>query len=337
MLWQRLLFGSLMIVGLAGLIVGDAWLSASGRAVSSAPAPGGSASSAPGGAPTSQPEPLPMGQALRSGLLITLLFAVIAVAAILELARLCDSGGYQPLTRWAIVIGVALILTPWLQMVQRISGRELPGVLQADQFSLFTFVLTVGFMGSCFGMLLRKTTFQAVSTMAVTMFLILYIGLLASFAVRIRCLSPGAAGSAVLVYFILTVKCSDIGAYFTGIAIGKHKLVPWLSPGKTYEGAAGAIVGSIVAAQAGMVIWDLMASSLGPPPLSSPQALVFGLLMAVLGHVGDLVESAVKRNVGAKDSAHVVPAFGGLLDILDSPLFAAPVGWWLLTFARQMG
>jgi phosphatidate cytidylyltransferase len=61
------------------------------------------------------------------------------------------------------------------------------------------------------------------------------------------------------------------------------------------------------------------------------QAAIFGLLMAIFGHLGDLVESAIKRDIGQKDSARVVPAFGGLLDIIDSPLFTAPVAWWVLT------
>src|SRR5205085_511790 len=134
---------------------------------------------------------------------------------------------------------------------------------------------------------------------------------------------------------------------------GRHKLVPWLSPGKTWEGAAGAVFGSVLMAELGMWVWRWNAAGHGGPalhvhpfgpggpavhgettlaaaPLTIAQAAVFGVLMAVFGHIGDLVESAIKRNVGTKDSAHVVPAFGGLLDILDSPLFAAPVALWFL-------
>ncbi len=73
------------------------------------------------------------------------------------------------------------------------------------------------------------------------------------------------------------------------------------------------------------------------PPLSIAQALVFGAVMAIVGQLGDLVESAIKRDVGAKDSGRVVPSFGGLLDLLDSPLLAAPVAWGLLTFWARMG
>jgi phosphatidate cytidylyltransferase len=166
--------------------------------------------------------------------------------------------------------------------------------------------------------------------MAVTMFLILYLGLLGSFAVRIRCMDRGPGGAALIVYFILTVKSSDIGAYFTGMAFGKHKLIPWLSPGKTVEGAVGAVAFAAVIGAAGMLLWRAF-PALGPAPFSLPQALVFGAVMAITGHMGDLTESAFKRDGGAKDSGQVIPAFGGLLDLLDSPLFTAPIAWALLT------
>jgi phosphatidate cytidylyltransferase len=173
--------------------------------------------------------------------------------------------------------------------------------------------------------------------MGVTLFIICYLGILGFCAIGIRFLWAGPAGAAAIVYFVLTVKFGDIGAFFVGSALGRHKLVPWLSPGKTWEGAGGAILGSILMAELGLLLWRQLGHWLGPLPLTAAQALSFGVLMAVFGHAGDLVESAVKRDVGAKDSAHVVPAFGGLLDILDSPLFAAPVAWCFLTFCSQLG
>src|SRR5690606_39224757 len=148
--------------------------------------------------------------------------------------------------------------------------------------------------------LARKTTEKAVGNMAATLFIIVYIGFLASFAVRVRTFWPGAAGAGLLVYWVLTGKCSDIGAFFTGSAIGRHKLAPWLSPGKTVEGALGAIAGSMLFAAGGLSIWPAMGGWLGAAPLSMTQALVFGAVMAVAGHLGDLVESAIKRDVGSK-------------------------------------
>src|SRR4030095_12299813 len=109
---------------------------------------------------------------------------------------------------------------------------------------LTTIWLAGGLLVTCLAVLGRKTTVQAIGNMASTLFIILYVGLLASFAVRVRLIWPGAAGAAVLVYTLLTVKCSDIGAYFVGSAIGRHKLVPWVSPGKTTGGPIGVLTAS---------------------------------------------------------------------------------------------
>jgi phosphatidate cytidylyltransferase len=210
--------------------------------------------------------------------------------------------------------------------MQHIGGRiTLP-------LNLTLWWLTGGLLGACLVMLARKTTERALTNMALTVFIILYLGLLGSFAVRIRCLYMGPAGAALVVYFILTVKSSDIGAFFTGRAFGRHKLIPWLSPGKTIEGAVGAVLFSALVGAGGMLLWQRF-PALGVPPLGLTQALLFGAVMAVAGHLGDLVESAFKRDMGVKDSGQLVPAFGGLLDILDSPLFTAPIAWFWFTTA----
>ncbi|MHC4671911.1 MAG: phosphatidate cytidylyltransferase, partial [Planctomycetota bacterium] len=161
--------------------------------------------------------------------------------------------------------------------------------------------------------------------------------LLGSFAVRVRCLRPGPAGAGLLIFYILTVKFGDIGAYFCGKLFGKNKLAPWLSPGKTVEGFLGGLLFSAVISVGVMALWQMWPGVLGGAPLNIVQAIVFGAVMAVAGHLGDLVESAIKRDVGTKDSGSVIPSFGGLLDLLDSPLFAGPFAWLLLTFWGGLG
>jgi len=124
---------------------------------------------------------------------------------------------------------------------------------------------------------------------------------------------------------ILVVKSSDIGAYFGGRALGRHKLISWLSPGKTWEGAiAGAVVSAAVAA--GLAIaWE---GGLGvPTPL---RAALAGAILAAAGLFGDLSESLLKREAGVKDSGRCLPGMGGLFDVLDSLLIAGPVAWLLL-------
>lgn len=301
MLKQRLLYGTLMIVALVGIILLDGWLA--GTALRSAAA-----------------DPAAM---LRCALPITLLVVFLTVLATYEMSRLCQTAGYRPAAHWAAIVSAGLAFLPWLEMQSVSTPVSIP-------IPIALWWLTGGLLGACLAMLARKTTERALSNLALTMLLILYLGLLSSFAVRIRCMSPGPAGAALVVYFLLTVKSSDIGAFFTGRAIGRHKLIPWLSPGKTIEGAAGAVVFAALVGAGGMLLWRQF-PSLGAPPLGLPQALAFGSVMAVAGHFGDLIESAFKRDVGVKDSGQLVPAFGGLLDILDSPLFTAPIAWFWFT------
>lgn len=192
-------------------------------------------------------------------------------------------------------------------------------------------LLTGGTLGAGLLVLLRRTTAGALSSLAATVLAMLYVGLLGSYAVRLRCAWPGASGAAAVIFFILTVKSSDIGAYFVGKFFGRRKLAPLLSPGKTVEGTMGGVVVAVGVAIAALAAWSGLRAWLGPAPLNRPQAIVFAIVMAVGGQFGDLVESAWKRDVGLKDSGRVVPGFGGLLDIMDSPLLTAPVAWWMLT------
>lgn len=135
----------------------------------------------------------------------------------------------------------------------------------------------------------------------------------------------------LLVGAILTTKACDIGAYFTGMAIGRHKMIPWLSPKKTWEGlAGGAVAATIVGAS--LAHWS---SRLPEAADHVPWWLgaAGGALAAMLGQAGDLAESAFKRDAGLKDSGKTVPGMGGVLDVLDSPLFTGPLVYWLLRLA----
>jgi phosphatidate cytidylyltransferase len=154
-------------------------------------------------------------------------------------------------------------------------------------------------------------------------FSIIYLGLLSSFALAIRI----DFGLWPLLMFVFTVKCADIGAYAVGSLLGKHKFSPKISRAKTWEGMAGAIV-------TGIVVAVLFAKCCGIMNLWL--AAVFGFCAAVIGQCGDLVESMMKRDAEQKDSADNVPGFGGVLDIIDSPLLAAPFAYLFLMFAIRV-
>ncbi len=128
----------------------------------------------------------------------------------------------------------------------------------------------------------------------------------------------------LLCFFFLVLMGSDTGAYYTGRALGRHKLAPDVSPGKTWEGAAGGMAASLLTAALAHY-WFF-------PELSLRAALVLAAVMNVLGVVGDLTESALKRGAKAKDAAQILPGHGGFLDRLDSLLFNAPVIYYFALF-----
>lgn len=130
----------------------------------------------------------------------------------------------------------------------------------------------------------------------------------------------------VLLWVIAVTKACDVGAYFTGRAIGKHKLAPWLSPGKTWEGLWGGAAFSAMVG--GLGAWWLGAA--GVASISPWIGVGLGAVFAVVGQMGDLVASLLKRDAGRKDAGSSLPGFGGVLDLVDSLLLVGPVAFWAL-------
>ncbi|MCA9028320.1 MAG: CDP-archaeol synthase [Planctomycetaceae bacterium] len=164
-----------------------------------------------------------------------------------------------------------------------------------------------------------------------------YVGLLLSVTAHLRWFGPAGNGYLSLGALVISTKMGDIGAYTLGRLFGRRKMAPHLSPGKTWMGAVGAVVGGIL----GAVLWLRLASPLFDLTWNSNwwiSAIVFGAVMGVVGLFGDLAESLIKRDVGVKDSAALMPGFGGLLDLLDSILFAGPVAVviWPFLFAMNV-
>ena len=146
--------------------------------------------------------------------------------------------------------------------------------------------------------------------------------------VSLLALQPGHSGWVIL-GVVLVIKSCDIGAYFTGRQFGRRPLAPKLSPAKTWEGAVGGTVTSMgVAVGLAHLGHGLLHD---PDPLPGvPSLLLGGLVLAVAGQVGDLCISALKRTAGAKDASSLIPGIGGMLDVLDSLILAAPAAWWML-------
>jgi phosphatidate cytidylyltransferase len=162
---------------------------------------------------------------------------------------------------------------------------------------------------------LKRDPSGSISAVSVAVFGLLYVPALMTFQISLV-----KAGPAWIVFLYTSVWAADSAAFFVGKGIGKRKLYPEISPNKTVEGAAGSLLGGI----AGAVL--IKATLLGE--LTFPQAVIIGLAVGLSTMVGDLVESMFKRDAGVKDSSHLVPGHGGVLDKLDGVTFAGPVFYW---------
>lgn len=156
-----------------------------------------------------------------------------------------------------------------------------------------------------------------------------YLGLMFGFLVAIRREHSVWA----LLWVVMVTKACDIGAYFTGTAIGRHKLIPWLSPGKTWEGLAGGVTLSCIAGAAGAGLLGVAWQPVGTVVIVAGVAGLLGLV----GQGGDLLESVLKRDAGVKDSGRSIPGFGGILDVIDSPLLVGPFAYWWLRWLDSLG
>ncbi|MBL7069738.1 MAG: phosphatidate cytidylyltransferase [Candidatus Omnitrophica bacterium] len=161
--------------------------------------------------------------------------------------------------------------------------------------------------------LTRRDNSQALKRMSITLFGILYISWLFSFLIKIKFLPQG---SLLCAFLILVTKGGDIGAYIVGSAIGRHALIPRISPKKSIEGFVGGIMFSFVLALLFKPFLDFV---------SFYHVIISGLLLGVLAQMGDLSESLMKRDCGVKDTGAIFPGLGGALDVLDSLLFTTPV------------
>jgi phosphatidate cytidylyltransferase len=172
--------------------------------------------------------------------------------------------------------------------------------------------------------LVEMATFRepghSVMRIALTIFIVAYLGVLPSFLVQLRWSASElhCTKSLALALTIFVPKCCDIGAYFTGRLLGRHRMTPVLSPKKTWEGLTGGLILAAIAA--------LGLNRLGAG-LSDLAALGFGVTVGGAGVLGDLAESLIKRDCQKKDASQAVPGFGGVLDVVDSVLFAAPVAY----------
>jgi phosphatidate cytidylyltransferase len=171
---------------------------------------------------------------------------------------------------------------------------------------------------------------EPLRTMAYTLFGLLYVLWLYNFVTKIVYVSPRSPSGAVTgqfycLYLVAVTKFSDMGAYLTGSLVGRHQLIPHISPKKTWEGFFGALAFSLFAS---LGLFRLMPGHLSI--LNWTHAIILGLLLGFAAVIGDLAESIIKRSTGVKDSGNMLPGIGGALDLIDSLLFTAPLLFFYL-------
>jgi phosphatidate cytidylyltransferase len=258
---------------------------------------------------------LPLGETLPPGIVIFAATIVLALLAASELARILSVNGITT-SAWATCVAalaglLASTLTP--SGAQGVTGSAVISSVAAG-----VLVASLVYYSR------RKSVEGIVASAGGTLLSFVYLGVLFGFFVFIR----REHSAWVVLWVLLVTKSCDIGAFFTGRSIGRHKLIPWVSPGKTWEGLIGGVITSAAVAAVGMVALQAWVdeSSLPGPWLAAVAGATFGLI----GQAGDLVASLFKRDAGIKDASSILPGFGGVMDVVDSPLLVAPAAYWWL-------
>ena len=180
--------------------------------------------------------------------------------------------------------------------------------------------LIIFVLGLCVRQFLSKANKEGLIAISVTLFGLMYVPWLLNFIQKINFFGRGVDGHYYVLYFVVVTKLADCGAYAVGSLIGKHKMIPRISPGKTWEGFLGAIV---VSTAASVIFARLAGGHLSG--MTATHAVILGVVLSLAAVVGDLIESLFKREAGLKDSGRLFPGIGGILDLLDSLLFNAPL------------
>jgi phosphatidate cytidylyltransferase len=257
-------------------------------------------------------------------IIFLLLICSLGLAALWEYFGMIEQSGMRCFKAFGMACGAACFVGSFLAL--RTNS-------QSAAYDFEMFVLLVFLVGVFARQMFRQTTKQApLETMAYTLFGLLYVAWLFNFLTKIVYIIPrnehgDTLGQFYVLYLVVVTKFSDMGAYLVGSRIGRHRMIPHISPAKTWEGFFGslifAILGSatLVAVMPQQLAW-----------LNLAHAVILGLVIGVAAMVGDLGESIVKRSTGVKDSGAVLPGIGGMLDLIDSLLFTAPLLFFYLRF-----
>ncbi|MGH7976684.1 MAG: phosphatidate cytidylyltransferase [Limisphaerales bacterium] len=257
---------------------------------------------------------------ISDGIFILLIF-VLALAGLAEFYGLAEKRRLACF-KWCGLFGGALLMVgTFLNVTGHIGTQGSPA--RVNDFETGFIILFV--LGLCVRQLASKSSALGITAIATTLFGLMYVPWLLNFIQKINFFpfaegSPKDAGKFFVLYFILVTKFSDMGAYLTGSLIGRHKMIPRISPGKTWEGFGGAIFLSTVSS---LVFVHFLGEKMFG--MNWMHAVILGIVLSSTAVIGDLIESLFKREADVKDSGNFFPGIGGILDLLDSLLFNAPI------------
>lgn len=249
--------------------------------------------------------------AFQGGILFTLFVGVVLCVAAWEYWRIFQQGGYSPSL-------IVLLAFPAAAVAMR-------HIWQLDYFEVWLgAVLLVSLLIHVIQQ--QKGDLKAGSNLALSVFGTVYLGFLGSFAISIRGLEHGLLWT-LLVFPIISL--ADSGAYIFGRLLGKHKMLTKVSPKKSWEGYIGGIVIGGLGGWGLAALWHIASAAVLPM-----HGLILGIAISIVGPLGDFGESMIKRQFCIKDSSNLLPGHGGFLDRIDSSLWAAILGYYLILIIR---
>lgn len=241
------------------------------------------------------------------------LTTLVSMFTLREFYRLMHACGHTPFDRLGVVFGGLITIAPWIEARYHLPTHAL---------------LALGTMAFAIRLLGERTSETRVESLSSTLFGLVYVSLMLQYFVRIATPLPGDVVSEngrllLCLWIVAATKFCDMGALLTGLAFGRHKMSPQISPKKTWEGAAGGILFAM--GISALIAW--LARDSFPPHMTPLVAALMGAPIAGLGIVADLIESVLKRRANIKDSGSIIPGMGGFFDMSDSLILTAPLGY----------
>ena len=245
------------------------------------------------------------------------IMVLLTGAGLVEFYGMVQKLGHKCYGKWGVFAGILLLVGTFLNVSGHMGLATRPS--RANDFESCFLILFV--LGLCLRQFVSKTNVTGIISIATTLFGLMYVAWLMNFIQKINFFNQdGVEGRYYVLYFILVTKFSDCGAYMVGSLIGKHKMIPRISPGKTWEGFGGAI-----AVSTGLSVLFAIYGGQHLRGMTITHAIILGVMLSAAAVVGDLIESLFKREAKLKDSGSLFPGIGGILDLLDSLLFNAPL------------